>query len=540
MTETHVHDAIARALRDLNVQTMFGLMGDANLFMVDKFVRTYGGRYIAATHEATSVMMACGHAAMTGEIGVATITQGPALSNAVTALIEGAKGSLPVVLLCGDTPAAAPEHQQALAQRALVEATGAGFEQMRTAETVVADVAAAFRRARAERRPIVLNMPAELMWEMTSYAAPAGPPEISAASPAMGPALENAIGVIAAARRPVVLAGRGAIDARDALIRLAGRIGAPLATTLKAKGLFRGEPFDLGVFGTLSTPAASEIIASADCVLAFGAGLNQFTTVKGGLLEGKRLIQIDDDPRQLGRRATPDAALQGDPALTANALVHWLDEADIASSQATDTLQPGALTAPQPLQKPTNRAGTIDLSLALTRLDQALPPDRVYVTDGGRFLNEAWTRINVTGPENMLLSINTGAIGMGFGHAVGAAVARPDQLTLLITGDGGFMMSGMAEFVTAVRENLRLMVVVCNDGAYGAEYVQFEDRQMDPTLSLFNWPPLAGVADALGGRGVQVRSEAELEEALSQAADTEGPILVELMLDPATVPRLHL
>ena len=127
-----VHAAIAHALRDHGVETLYGLMGDANIFIVDYYVRKLKGRYVPAVHESGAVLMALGHASATGEVGVVTITHGPAVSNAVTALIEGTKGTIPIVLLCGDTPVEDPDHQQAISQRALIEATGAGFEQMKT------------------------------------------------------------------------------------------------------------------------------------------------------------------------------------------------------------------------------------------------------------------------------------------------------------------------------------------------------------------------------------------------------------------------
>lgn len=535
-----VHAAIAQALADLGVGTMFGLMGDSNLFMVDAFVRNHQGRYVAATHEAGAVMMALGHAGMTGEVGFATITQGPALSNAITPLIDGVKGMLPVVLLSGDTPRADPDHPQTVSQRALIDATGAGYARIRRPDTAALDVADAARRAGQERRPIVLNMPTEFMWESSPATAVKPAPLSAALMPTDGDAVDEAVGILASARRPLILAGRGAVPARDTLVKLAERIGAPLATTLKAKGLFLGEDYNLGVFGTLSTPAAAEAIAQTDCVVAFGAGLNRFTTARGGYLEGKRLIQIDDDLTQIGRRVTPDAALVGDPAQVAEVFLKWLDAAEIPSSRATDTLDPAALAEPLALPKAHVAEGTVDLSHAITRIDAALDPERVFVSDGGRFLNEAWTRVSVSHPRNMLLSTNLGAIGLGTGYAIGASVARPGQPVLLVTGDGGFMMGGLSEFTTAVREELDLIVLVCNDNCYGAEYVQFEDRQMDPSLSLFNWPSLAEAATALGGTGCRVTSEAELEAAIDAMETRSGPMLIELVLDPATVPRLHL
>jgi len=535
-----VHAAIARALHDLEVETLFGLMGDSNLYMVDTYVRSFGGRYVPATHEAGAVLMALGYAAMTGRVGAATVTQGPALSNAITPLIDGTKGMLPIVLLCGDTPLADPEHPQTVAQRALIEAAGAGYARLRSPETIAGDVADAFRRARIERRPIVLNMPTDMMWVTAPYTGVPTPARTAPAYPAGGDAIDDAIGIIAAARRPLVLAGRGGVRAREALVRLADRIGAPLATTLKGKNLFQGEPYNLGVFGTLSTPAAAEAIGATDCVIAFGAGLNRFTTARGGYLEGRRLIQVDDDARQLGRMADPDAALFGDPAGIAETLIKWLDEAEIPSSQATDSLDVEALKEPLPLPRETNGPGTVDLTRALMKIDSALDENKVVVSDGGRFCNEAWTRVNVTGPENMLLTINVGAIGLGMGYAIGAAVARPEQTVLFVAGDGGFMMGGFTEFTSAVREKLDMVVIICNDNAYGAEYIQFEDRQMDPSMSMFNWPSLAAVADAVGARGLQVRSDADLDAAIAAIGERDGPLLIELMLDPAAVPRLHL
>lgn len=534
-----VHAALAHALQDQGVKTLYGLMGDANLFMVDHYVRELKGRYVPAVHEGGAVLMALGHASVTGEVAAVTVTHGPAVSNTVTALIEGVKGTLPIVLLCGDTPIEDPDHQQTVAQRALIEATGAGFEQLKSPATVATDVATAFRRARLERRPIVLNMPSAFMWEQTEYApAPSALPALPI-GPGEGDALDDVIGIIAAARRPLILAGRGAKEARDALLKLADRIGAPVATTLKAKGLFNGAVYDIGVFGTLATPEASDVIAAADCVIAFGAGFSRFTTAHGAYLDGKRVVQIDDDPRQLERRYRPDAMLVSDPALAAETIIRWLDEADIPSSQATDTIDADALRAGHPTPKPTNAPGTLDYAQALDVINAALPEDRLFVSDAGRFITEAWCRIAVSSPENFVVSINVGAIGMGMGYAVGAAAARPDQKTVFITGDGGFMMGGLAEYSAVVRENMNMLTIVCNDSAYGAEFIQFQDRQMDPALSTFQWPSFAAMAEAMGAKGLLVTSMDQLEAALEVDAKTDGPVLIELALDPAAMPRMR-
>ena len=117
MTTTHVYQSIARATQEHGVDTMFGLMGDANLFMVDAFVREHGGRFIPAAHEGSAVLMALAYAHVSGKVGVATITHGPALTNAMTALTEAARGHVPMVLLVGDTPVDNPRHLQSIDQR---------------------------------------------------------------------------------------------------------------------------------------------------------------------------------------------------------------------------------------------------------------------------------------------------------------------------------------------------------------------------------------------------------------------------------------
>ncbi|MEM7251117.1 MAG: thiamine pyrophosphate-binding protein [Pseudomonadota bacterium] len=537
-----MHAALARALKELGVETLFGLMGDSNLFMCDSFVRQQGGRYVPATHEANAVLMACGHAAMTGEVGACTITQGPAVSNAITALIEGVKSSHRIVLLCGDTPSADPDHPQTVRQRELIEGAGAGYLRIRSPETAVADVSEAFRRAWVERRPVALNMPTEMMWENTTYGGVRQPRRPAAVQPTDGEAMDNAVGILAAARRPVILAGRGAVHAKDSLVRLADRIGSPVCTTLKAKGLFSGHPYNLGVHGTLSTPGAIDVISGSDCVVVFGAGLNRFTQAGGSFFEDRRIIQVDDMVETLGRLVEPDVVIAADPALVADAFLHWLDEAEIPSSQATDSIDLEALKEGPPLPSECKTPGTVDFPRALDRINAAMDPERLFVTDAGRFLQEVWWRIDVSKPANMLLSIGVGAIGLGIGHAIGAGVARPGQPILFVTGDGGLMMGGLAEITSVVREKLDMICVICNDAAYGAEYVQFEDRQMDPGMSQFEWPSLAAVARSMGAKGLQVTSDQELDAAIADIEGYktgDGPLVIELMLDPASVTRLH-
>lgn len=543
MTESILfHEAIARALADNSVQTLFGLIGDANLYFVDSFVRHSGGEFIAAANEAGAALMALGYSEATGRLGFATVTHGPALTNTMTALAHGVKARTPMVLLCGDTALGDRDNAQNLPQHELIQATGAGVEQLCSPDTIARDIATAIRRAWAESRPIALNIPIDMQCLQAKYRpAPYRRPDARALVPESRD-LDDAIGIIASARRPIVLAGRGAIadEARASLMALAERLEAPLATTLAAKDLFRGEPFNLGIFGTLSQNRTAEAIAEADCVIAFGASLNQWTLSQGTFARGKRFVQVDIDPGQIGRNLVPDVGVLGEAGRTADLFVHWLDEAEIpgcgwrsesfAAEIAGDDPYAG-LAEPAP-------GDAIEMVHAMRLLDQAFPQERSFVTDAGRFLAEPWKNVHASHPRQFVLTTAIASIGLGMGYAIGAATSDRSRPVLHITGDGGFMLGGLAEFNTAVRYKLDIVTVICNDAAYGAEHIQFRRKEMDPALSTFEWPDFASVADALGGKGYRVETFADLTRALEGLKTRDRPVLIDLKLDPDSMPML--
>lgn len=539
MAKLKVYQALARMIAESGCGPVFGLVGDANLYMIDSYVREFGGTYYSAANEAGATLMALGYGAISGRVGLASVTHGPAVTNTVTALVEGVRSFTPMVLLCGDTASHDRENLQDIAQREVILATGAGFEQMRSPASAVDDLARAIRRAHDERRPIAFNIPTDLQKLDTEYEGRAWvfPPACAKVVPANAE-VEHALGVIASARRPIVLAGRGAVDdeARAALLRLARRLDAPLATTLKAKDLFRGEQADIGIYGTLSSPAAVDTIVKSDCVIAFGAGLNTYTTSHGGLMRGKRIVQVSRERGDIGRGLTPDAGVVGDVPETVDAFIHWLDEAGIAPSGFLQEVKEAPPTA-EPTRSAGKQAdGTVDYVEALSKLNAVLPKNRVLVTDAGRFLIKAFQMLDVETPRAFLQTAAFGSIGLGMACAIGAGAAQPQRPTVLVTGDGGFMLGGLQEFHSAIRNRSDLIVLVCNDGSYGAEHVQLRDKQMDPSIVVFDWPDFARVADALGGTGVTVRCMADMAKVELAVAAGARPLLIDLRLDPDNVP----
>lgn len=535
-----VHATLAATLAEHQVTTVFGLMGDANMFLIDTLIRNHDVRYVASANEAGALLMAAGCASAGGRVGVATVTYGPGLANTLGVLVSASRERAPVVLITGETPAERRGHTQRIDQAALVGPTGAGFERASSARTAATDLARALRRATAERRPIVFSCPVDFTFDDVDD--PAGLGTQMAAAPARAPdpaSLDVAVGMIATARRPILLAGAGCItpDASGSLQRLGQALGAPLMTTLPAKGLFGADQYDLGVFGSFSTPRAVEAILASDCVIAVGASLNHLTGGGEGwpYLAGKAVVQCDIDPGAISNLYPVEAGVVTDAATFADTVVEWLREAGHAACTFRDLAVAGD-TGRQPARAAEQGGAFVDLAAALDELNRALPASRAVTVDGGRFTAEAVARMDVSRAQAWACSFRGfGAVGNAVSTALGVGCALPGAPSVAIVGDGGFMLGGLAEFNTAVRHGIDLVVVVCNDGSYGAEYRKLQARDFGVEVSLFDWPEFAPVASALGGTGLTVRTTVDLRRLGTVIADRDRPVLIDLKLDPAQV-----
>ncbi|MFC8177248.1 thiamine pyrophosphate-binding protein [Rhodococcus sp. 14-2470-1b] len=533
-----VYSAIAHTLTDYGVDTIFGLIGDANMYSIGEYRRLGKGRYIGAVDEGGACSMAVGYARVGGKVGVATVTHGPGAANTVNAVTEAARTNTPFVLITGSTPRKR-FHIQDIDLKALFSATGAEYYKVLRAEHVVNDLARALARAARTNSAIVLDIPYDICHEDVDYV----PAEfISHPKQKFSPddvSMDNALGRLASANRPVILAGRGAVEsgARDELIELADLLGAPLATTAAAKDFFHGEKYNLGIMGDHGQPWAVDIIAKSDCIAAFGAALNNYTTVDGELLAGKSVIQVDSAAGAIGRFNPVSCAVTADAATAAAAMVEQLKEAGVAATSFRDSQLTGGVLERDPRQYFTDRSTDteLDVRTAMVTLDENLPADRVIVTDGGRFVPAPWGFLHASTARNFTHTYGWGSIGLGIATAVGAAVANPDAVTVCVAGDGGGMM-GLIEFSTAVRHNIPLLVVVLNDSAYGAEYSKFEQTGFSPDNCFQSWPEFSEVARSLGGRGITVRTEKELRDVVAEIGDLTDQLLIEIKADPSVDP----
>lgn len=528
-----VHTALAATVARRAPAAVFGVMGDANMFLIDSLVRDYQLRYVAAANEAGAVLMGAGSSIRSGVAGFATVTYGPGLLNAVAALVSVARQRTPLVLITGETSESRPGHSQHIDQRTFAAAAGVGYARASAAENAVAELERAIDLALIERRPYVFACNVDFTFadcevDRVSGVSPPPLPELDADE------LDRAVGVMATANRPLVLAGFGCVTsgAQKQVERLAAALGAPILTTLPAKGLLAGNEYHLGVCGTFSTPPAIDALQSSDCIVALGTSLDRLSGGGEGwpYFEGKRVVQCDVDPDAIRRVHPSDVGVVADVSDFASAVVEMLAEIDHEATRFRHQSRGGEARAD------TGAAGAADLATALTRIDAALPPKRMVTVDGGRFSAEAIARIGVSDARSWACSFTGfGAVGNALATAIGMGCAAADAPTVAVVGDGGFMLGGIAEFNTAVRYGVDLIVIVVNDHAYGAEYRKLQERGYDTAMSRFDWPSLPAVAAALGGAGMSITNPADLDD-LENFLDTrKTPVLVEVTVQASQI-----
>ncbi|MEV4121577.1 thiamine pyrophosphate-binding protein [Micromonospora sp. NPDC049645] len=514
-----VAEVVGRVLHGHGARYVFGVVGSGNFHVTNALVAA-GARFVAAAHEGGAASMADGYARTSGTVGLLSVHQGPGVTNALTGLTEAAKSRTPMLLLAPE--ATAPRSNFFIDLPALAASVGADFHRVRA--THAAEDADAAYRAAARGATVVLGLPLEVQHAVTE--AWSGPALPVAPPPEVAPQVEPLLAALGAARRPVFIAGRGARAAREPLTRLADACGALLAVSAAAKGLFAGNPWNLDVAGGFATPLAAELIGAADLVVAWGSTLNMWTTRHGELIAPSAVVvQVDRDPAAFGVNRPVDVAVTGEVAAVAEEVLARLGAAarrGPAGGGAGGWRTPELAqrirdhgrwrTVPYRDESAPARADAparIDPRTLSAALDDLLPPDRTVAVDSGNFMGYPSMWLDVPDVAGFCFTQAFQSVGLGLASALGAAVARPDRLTVAALGDGGFVMSA-TELVTAVRLALPLLVVIYDDAAYGAEVHHFGPDGHPLETVTFPETDLAAIARGYGCDGVTVRTVDDL------------------------------
>jgi 5-guanidino-2-oxopentanoate decarboxylase len=530
-----VSEGVGVAVARLGVEAAFGLAGSGNFLMINA-MRAAGTRYHGACHEAGAVAMADGYARVTGRVGVATVHQGPGVTNTITALTEAVRSRTPLVLLAPESSAGGKHANQALDQVPLIESVGAAATRLEDPVAAPDRVATAFQRAAAERRPVVLTLPVDQL-ERPFPGDAVGPPRLPTESPraASDDALDALADAVMTARRPLIVAGRGAVTAGAgrALERVADRAGALLATTIVAKGMFAGDPFCVGFLGGLASPLATELAQQADLLVGFGTSLDAWTTCGGRVPgPGVDVAVVDDEPTALARHPRTSLALLGDAASTAEALAGRLEDRAARATWRTPELAARIAAYSRADEWRATASDLLDPHQLTIELNRLLPEDRIVALDSGHFL--AFPSMHADSPDgrSFLFAQGFQSVGLGLGIGIGAAIGRGDRIVAAMIGDGGAKMS-LLELDTAVRHALRLAVIVFDDCGYGAEVHDFEPFDVPVDIARFPSRDYAAIARALGAQGATVRSLEDLGALTTWLEAPDRPIVVDCKIDPA-------
>lgn len=503
-------EAVGRALAQLGVQDFFGLVGSGN-FHATNGLTAGGARFIAARHETGAVTMADAYCRASGRLGVCTVHQGPGLTNAMTGLTEAAKSRTPLLLLAAE--ATSPLSNFFVDAAGLAASVGAVHRRLSSPFTAVAETAEAARIAISERRTVLLSMPLEVQAGDCHPPAGLNLPEAPAGPAPSEADVDALVGLLASAKRPLVLAGRGAVlaNAREPLERLAWRSGALLATSGVAYGLFAGNPWYLGISGGFATPLAAELIEQSDVVVAFGASLNMWTTRRGHIIgSNARVAQVDVDERALGAHRPVDLAIAGDCRATASAVSDALASPPPGwrSEAMAERIRRGGWRE-QPFDD-LSGDGHIDPRTLTIALHGLLPSERVLAVDSGHFMGWPPMYMDVPDGRSFVFTQSYMSIGLGLATGIGAAIARPDRVPVIALGDGGALMA-LPELETLGRLGLGALVVVYNDASYAAEVHHFAPEKAPMDTVVFPDTDLAAVARALGFESATVRRLADLD-----------------------------
>lgn len=535
--EPTVADVVGATIAAQGVRDAFGVLGSGNLLVTNALCR-HGAQFHAARHEMSALCMADGYARVSGSVGVCSVHQGPGLTNTMTGLAEAAKSRTPVVVLAGETQAAALTSNFRIDQHDLVESVGAIADRVHSPKTAADDAARAYRRALVERRPVVLMLPIDIQAQPAEQTEPSRAPLPPLPGPApASEAIAAAADRLVAASRPAIIAGRGAVlaDAGPALEALGQTIGAILATSAPANGLFADLPYALGISGGFASPFAANLLSNADLVLVFGASVNHWTTKHGALIDpDATVIQVDVEPNAIGRNRPADLAILGDAGATATALNDELKRRGHSTEGFRTPDIAAQIAAGAWRHEPYDDASSetwIDPRTVSIALNDLLPSNRAVAVDSGHFLGYPSMYLKVPDARSWVFPNGFQAVGLGLGNAIGAAIAQPDRPTVAAIGDGGAFMA-LAELETAARLKLMLLVVIYDDAAYGAEVHHFGPMGHDVSLVRFPDADLAAIARAAGAKAATVRRTEDLAVVEEWLVNPHGPLVLDVKVNP--------
>jgi acetolactate synthase-1/2/3 large subunit len=534
-----VAEWVARFLVARGVDRIYGLQGGHVQPIWDQFAQR-GVRILDVRHESAAVHMAHCHAVLTGQPGVAVVTAGPGVTNCVTAIANAQLERVPVLLIGGCAPV--PQEDlgplQGIDHVSIMKPVTRHARTFRTGDNLLRDLDKAWSAALGDGTapgPVYVEIPADVLRErippgvvLEEYLTPRTPRRL----PPDGDEVARAAALVAAAQRPLVLTGRGALTASAELIRFLDASGALYLDTQESRGLVPGA--HPSIAGAVRARAMQE----TDLVIAVGRKLDyQVGYGSPAVFPKARWIRIAGNAEELTDNRRGDAELFAHPALALAALANALParrslDADWTRTMHDEHLRRARAYVERLATAPPGKDGRMHPNRIFAALREVLEPDAIRIADGGDILGYA--RQGFESPRTYLDPGTFGCLGVGIPYGVAAALLEPGRQVVVVSGDGAFGINGM-EIDTAKRHGARAVFIVANNAAWNIERVDqemnYEGRVVGTTLA---WSDYAAMARAFDLHAERVTDPRRLRPALEEAF-ARAPALVDVVVTRDTV-----
>ncbi|MEU1970257.1 acetolactate synthase large subunit [Microbacterium sp. NPDC019599] len=542
-------EAVVRSLELLGVTDVFGLPGGAILPVYDPLMDTSVIRHVLVRHEQGAGHAAEGYAAASGRTGVAIATSGPGATNLVTAIADAYMDSVPIVCITGQV------FSNLMGTDAFQEADIVGITMpitkhsflVKRAEEIPAAIAAAFEVASTGRPgPVLVDITKDAQQAEVPFV---WPPKIDLpgyrpVTKAHGKQIQAAAQLLATAKKPVLYVGGGVIRAQASkeLLALAETTGAPVVTTLMARGAFPdSHKQHLGMPGMHGTVPAVLALQEADLLVSLGARFDDRVTGKAALFAPKaQVVHVDIDPAEISKIRTADVPIVGD-------LKDVLVDLEVAFSHAAASTKPDTeewwsfldgLRSEFPLGYTQPTDGLMSPQYVISRIGELTGPEGVYAAGVGQHQMWAAQFIKYERPNSWLNSGGAGTMGYAVPAAMGAKVAEPDRHVWAIDGDGCFQMTNQ-ELATCAINNIPIKVAIINNSSLGMvrqwQTLFYDGRYSHTNLNTGHGtvriPDFVKLAEAYGCLAIRVEKEEDVDAAIKTALETnDRPVVIDFVV----------
>ncbi|MFI8368436.1 thiamine pyrophosphate-dependent enzyme [Streptomyces sp. NPDC085466] len=544
-----VAQVIVDGLTDLGVGRVFGVVGDALNPLTDAIRTTEGIDWTGFRHEEAAAFAAGARAQLSGDLAVCMGTVGPGSVHLLNGLYDAAKSGAPVLAICGQVPLSEMggdyfqevDNDLLFRDVAVYRATVTSPDQMpRLLESAV-------RAAVTGRGVAVLTVPGDLG---DQEVAEDRPTRFALPRPAVtrpdDPALAEAAEAIARGSRVTLLVGRGAREARAEVLRAAELLSAPMVLTLKGKEGFEDDnPYEVGQTGLIGNPAAAHAMDTCDTLIMLGTDF----PYRDWYPDDCRVVQIDTREEHLGRRAPVDVGLAGDVGATLRALLPLLPPVPSRShlDEAREryaSWQEGQADLADPAHDKRllgrvramfdNREDEIRPEALAVAVDRHAADDAIFTSDTGMATVWLSRLVRMRGTRRLIGSYNLGSMANAMPQAIGAQLWAPDRQVVAFCGDGGLGML-LGDLMTIRSERLPVKLVVFDNRRLGMVKLEQEQAGLPEFGTVLDNPDFAAVAEAMGLTGIRVTAPGELDEAVREALAVPGPVLLDVLTNPAEV-----